>query len=146
MPNINFSIPSSLAVQGSVTISGLVLASSGNYRLLIGNDYAIMSADLSGITGQGGSAGQTGYINNQRVSGNFTGSAACQRYFWTGIAMGTGSLPAPSTLSGFNFAFKNLTTGVNLFVSGSVDYYQNTIIPPLGSLSFTSDNFSWIIL
>lgn len=138
-----------ISLSGNLTLTGIsLLANIINNGTNLSGNLATTGTTLSNrINTLSGFV--TGYVSvtpNQRVTGGFTMTPSCYRYFWSGASIGTGILPTASSLSGYNFIVKNLTTGINLFVSGSVDYYQNTLIPPLSAFNFNSDGGSWIIL
>jgi len=79
------------------------------------------------------------------VTGNFN-FLNNTRYVWSGISIATGTLPSPASFSGQDFTVKNITTGVNLFVSGIVDYSRNALASPSQAYTFGSDGLSWLIL
>lgn len=83
----------------------------------------------------------------QQVTGNFTASGYGARYLWSGVATSwTGTLAAPSTLSGAQMAIINVATGAPLFLTGSVFYGLNYTLQPRSSVTLWSEGSTWLPL
>ncbi len=80
------------------------------------------------------------------VSGNFTLSGYGARYLWSGqgALSWTGTLAAPSVISGAQLTIKSIHTGASLLLTGSVDYGTNCTVTPYACVVLQSDGGSWL--
>jgi hypothetical protein len=115
--------------------------SIGDATRIYSPSSGILTFEANSIVGL--SSIQTSAIN---ASVSFTLAGGGYRYLWSGAANCTGTLPAPSTLSGVELRVKNLSATGSFVLSGLIDYSQNYAVTPMQAITLWSNNSSWLIV
>lgn len=135
------------------TGQSLYLLISGFSGQANANFATITSLFNSGQLLYGLTTGLSGVINAgfapfPKYTGNFTVTGGNYRYMWSGTAGTTGiaTLPGMAFVSGQEWTIKNISTGGQLILSGTIDYQTNYTLYPTSAVQLCSDGLSFILI